>query len=132
MGITADTLNSLVSITQFNKGQAAKIFDRLKTERRLVVLKNNVPSAVILSPEEYVRLSQAEEDARLLQVAEAQPVWERQVDGAAGLDIAEGQEDSYTLGKKYFGKHSSGATDLSVTYKERIRKNLHEKYKGHL
>ena len=53
MAITADLLNSLVSVTQFNKGQASKIFDRLRTERQLVVLKNNAPSAVILSPEEY-------------------------------------------------------------------------------
>ena len=30
---TGNILKSLVSITQFNKGQAAKIFDRLKTER---------------------------------------------------------------------------------------------------
>ena len=58
MAITADVLNSLVSITQFNKGQASKIFDRLRTERQLVVLKNNAPSAVILSPEEYERLSE--------------------------------------------------------------------------
>lgn len=44
MAITADLLNSLVSVTQFNKGQASKIFDRLRTERQLVVLKNITPS----------------------------------------------------------------------------------------
>lgn len=66
MAITADVLNSLVSVTQFNKGQASKIFDRLRTERQLVVLKNNAPSAVILSPEEYERLADIEEDYRLL------------------------------------------------------------------
>jgi prevent-host-death family protein len=69
MPINADTLNSLVPITQFNKGQAAKIFDRLKTEGQLVVVKNNIPSAVILSLEEYVRMSKAEKDLRLLQSA---------------------------------------------------------------
>ncbi|MDR3242881.1 MAG: type II toxin-antitoxin system Phd/YefM family antitoxin [Clostridiales Family XIII bacterium] len=69
MPINADTLNSLVPITQFNKGQAAKIFDRLKTEGQLVVLKNNAPSAVILSLEEYVRMSKAEKDLHLLQSA---------------------------------------------------------------
>ena len=58
MAITADVLNSLISITQFNKGQASKIFDRLRTERQLIVLKNNTPSAVILSPEEYERLAE--------------------------------------------------------------------------
>lgn len=59
-------LNSLVSITQFNKGQATKIFDRLKKEKRLVVLKNNTPSAVILSPEEFERISEIEENYNLL------------------------------------------------------------------
>ena len=51
MSIAYNTLNSLVPITQFNKGQASKIFDRLTNEKQLIVLKNNVPAAVILSPD---------------------------------------------------------------------------------
>lgn len=66
MSIAYETLNSLVSITQFNKGQASRIFDRLNTEKQLIVLKNNIPSAVILSPDEYVRLSEIAEDYCLL------------------------------------------------------------------
>ena len=66
MAFTTEMLNSLIPITQFNKGQASRIFDRLRTERQLIVLKNNSPSAVILSPEEYARLSEIEEDYRLL------------------------------------------------------------------
>lgn len=66
MAITADLLQSLVPISQFNKGQAAKIFDRLRSERELIVLKNNQPSAIILSPEEYTRLTEIEEDYFLL------------------------------------------------------------------
>lgn len=66
MAITADLLQSLVPISQFNKGQAAKIFDRLHSERELIVLKNNQPSAIILSPEEYTRLTEIEEDYYLL------------------------------------------------------------------
>ena len=46
--------------------KAAQIFDRLRTEKELVVLKNNQPSAVILSPEEYTRLTEIEEDYMLL------------------------------------------------------------------
>lgn len=69
MAQTANILNSLVSITQFNRGQASRIFDRLRTERQLVVLKNNQPAAVILSPEEYTRLTEAEEDYQLLLLA---------------------------------------------------------------
>lgn len=66
MAISADLLQSMVSISQFNKGQAAKIFDRLHSERELIVLKNNQPSAIILSPEEYTRLTEIEEDYYLL------------------------------------------------------------------
>lgn len=66
MAIAADLLQSLVPISQFNKGQAAKIFDRLRSERELIVLKNNQPSAIILSPEEYARLTEIEEDYFLL------------------------------------------------------------------
>jgi PHD/YefM family antitoxin component YafN of YafNO toxin-antitoxin module len=66
MAIAAELLQNLVSISQFNKGQAAKIFDRLHTEKELIVLKNNQPSAIILSPEEYTRLTEIEEDYFLL------------------------------------------------------------------
>ena len=69
MANAANVLNSLVPITQFNRGQASRIFDRLRTERQLVVLKNNQPAAVILSPEEYTRLTEAEEDYQLLLLA---------------------------------------------------------------
>ena len=66
MSIAYETLNSFVSITQFNKGQASRIFDRLNTEKQLIVLKNNIPSAVIISPDEYIRLSEIAEDYYLL------------------------------------------------------------------
>lgn len=66
MAAAANLLQSLVPISQFNKGQAAKIFDRLHSEKELIVLKNNQPSAVILSPEEYSRLTEIEENYILL------------------------------------------------------------------
>ena len=66
MAIAADLLQRLVPISQFNKGQAAKIFDSLHSERELIVLKNNQPSAIILSPEEYTRLIEIEENYFLL------------------------------------------------------------------
>ncbi|NBH33862.1 type II toxin-antitoxin system Phd/YefM family antitoxin [Clostridiaceae bacterium] len=66
MAFTTDLLQSLVPITQFNRGQASRIFDRLHSERQLIVLKNNQPSAIILSPEEYARLAEIEEDYTLL------------------------------------------------------------------
>ena len=62
MAYTANILNNLVPITQFNRGQASRIFDRLHTENTLIVLKNNQPAAVILSPAEFSRLIEIEED----------------------------------------------------------------------
>ena len=45
--------NHIVSITQFNKGQASPLFLRASKGEPLLVVKNNTPLAVILSSEEY-------------------------------------------------------------------------------
>ena len=66
MAYTADILDSLVPITQFNRGQASRIFDRLHSESRLIVLKDNQPTPIILSPSEFQRLSEIEENYTLL------------------------------------------------------------------
>ena len=51
------------------------------------------------------------------------------------LDLYYEQEekeiDSYTLGEKYFGKYSSGESDLSTTYKERLREILIAKHNSY-
>ena len=65
-----ETLRSYVSISQFSKGQATQVFDRLKNEPQLVVLKNNVPAAILLSPDEFSRLAEIEENYRLLLLAQ--------------------------------------------------------------
>jgi len=70
MSVTAEILNSFVPISQFNRGQASKIFERVKTEKQIVVVKNNRPEAVIISLEEYLRLLEIEEDQILLAEAE--------------------------------------------------------------
>ena len=67
MAIATNILQCLVPISQFNKGQASKIFDRLRSEKELIVLKNNQPSAIILSPEEYTRLTEIEDYFLLLE-----------------------------------------------------------------
>ena len=69
MNGTAEFLQSLVPVSQFNRGQAAKIFDRRRTEKEIIVLKNNQPSAVIISPKEYTRLREIEEEYYLLMEA---------------------------------------------------------------
>lgn len=46
----------IVSITQFNKGKASQLFARANNGETLLVIKNNTPVAVVLSPEEYEML----------------------------------------------------------------------------
>ncbi len=48
------------------KVRQQRYLDLLHSEKELIVLKNNQPSAVILSPEEYTRLTEIEEDYFLL------------------------------------------------------------------
>lgn len=62
----ADVLDRLVPITSFNKGHASRIFERAKSAGPLFVLKNNAPEAVIMSTEDYARMSEAEENYALL------------------------------------------------------------------
>jgi prevent-host-death family protein len=87
MSPLADAIDRLVPITLFNKGQSSRIFERVKTERELIVLKNNAPAAVILSLDEYRRLKEADEDLYLLQLADErmQGDWESRAIPAAEI-----------------------------------------------
>lgn len=66
MSNVVNIVNNLVPVSLFNKGKAAQIFDRLKSQKELVVVKNNKAEAIILSCEEYSRLKEMEEDYVLL------------------------------------------------------------------
>lgn len=63
---TASILKSMVPVSRFNRGEAGKIFDELSHVKTKIVMKNNVPIAVLLSPEEYTRLIDETEDSLLL------------------------------------------------------------------
>lgn len=64
-----DALTSTVPISMFNKGLAGKIFDEVKKAGAKVVMKNNTPECVLLSPAEYTALIDAVNDAKLLALA---------------------------------------------------------------
>ena len=49
-------LENTIPISQFNRGLAGKIFEEVKRYGAKVVMKNNIPECVLLSPEEYIRL----------------------------------------------------------------------------
>ena len=62
-------LENTIPISQFNRGLAGKIFEEVKRYGAKVVMKNNIPECVLLSPEEYIRLLDEANDARLLATA---------------------------------------------------------------
>ena len=62
-------IKNTVPISQFNRGLAGKIFEDVNQSGAKVVMKNNVAECVLISPEEYVRLMDEVNDARLLAVA---------------------------------------------------------------
>lgn len=53
----SEFMKRLIPISDFSKGKTAKIFDDLKkTNHEYVILKNNQPTAVLLSVEEYEKI----------------------------------------------------------------------------
>lgn len=64
-------IKSTVPISNFNRGLAGKIFADVRTSGAKVVIKNNMPECVLLSPEEYIRIIDRLEEAELLKMATA-------------------------------------------------------------
>lgn len=63
-------MNSLVPISRFNKGEANKIFEEVRETGFKIVLKNNSPTCVLLTPEVYEQMLETIENYRLLVEAE--------------------------------------------------------------
>lgn len=62
-------IENTIPISQFNRGLAGKIFADVRQSGAKVVMKNNAPECVLLSPQEYVRIMDALNDAKLLAIA---------------------------------------------------------------
>ena len=69
MSSVMSVITNTVPITQFNRGLAGKIFEDVKRCGAKVVMKNNTAECVLISPDEYVRLMDELNDARLLAIA---------------------------------------------------------------
>lgn len=67
-------MNSMVPITRFNKGEANKIFDEVENSGMKIVVKNNKPACVLLSPEQYENLMEMLSDAVMYAEAEKRMV----------------------------------------------------------
>lgn len=62
-------IEKTIPISLFNKGMAGKIFSDVRSCGAKVVMKNNAPECVLLSPDEYIHIMDELNDARLLSVA---------------------------------------------------------------
>ncbi|MGN0734042.1 MAG: type II toxin-antitoxin system Phd/YefM family antitoxin [Emergencia sp.] len=69
MASKLSAITNTVPISQFNRGHAEKILDEVKQCGAKVVMKNNTAECVLLSPDEYVRLMDEINDARVLAIA---------------------------------------------------------------
>ena len=63
---TRNFLNSMISISRFNRGEAGKIFEEVATQGTKIVVKNNVPTCVLVEPEKYMEMLDALEDYALM------------------------------------------------------------------
>ena len=82
---TVNLLDSIIPISQFNKGQANKIFSEVKKFGTKIVVKNNVPECVLLSPQNYQRMMEEYEDAILS--AEAEKRLSKKVEYISNNDV---------------------------------------------
>ena len=69
MANVLSAIQDTIPISKFNKGMAGQIFDLVSKDGPKVVIKNNTPACVLLSPEDYVKLMDELEDAKLAVLA---------------------------------------------------------------
>lgn len=58
-------INHTIPISQFHKGMAAQIFSDVRKSGAKVVIKNNEPECVLMSPDEYMDFMDELADTRL-------------------------------------------------------------------
>lgn len=67
-------LTNTISITTFETGSAVEIFREVKNSGAKVVIHNNEPECVLLSPTEYLCLIEEVQKSRLLAESKESPV----------------------------------------------------------
>ena len=61
-----EIMRSMIPISRFNKGEAARIFDEVSESGMKIAVKNNKPSCVLLSLERYEKLLEEIDDLYLM------------------------------------------------------------------
>jgi len=59
---TGAIMDALVSISRFNRGEAKKIFNEVNEVGQKIVLRNNKPISILMSPSRYEEIMEALED----------------------------------------------------------------------
>ena len=117
MNFVREMMENVVPISSFNKGIAGKIFGEVKRSGIKVVMKNNVPECVLISPEDYIKLIDQVNDAKLLALAA-----ERMKDYSKEKVITSEEFD------EQFGFSPEDVKDFEEVYEiaaKRIEKNIH-------
>ena len=68
--VRGNILDALIPISRFNKGEANKIFDEVRLSGFKIVVKNNAPTCVLLTPEKFKEMTEIIDDHNLLALAE--------------------------------------------------------------
>ncbi|CAK7064199.1 MAG: hypothetical protein ENTB_02928 [Enterocloster aldenensis] len=63
-------MKAIIPITRFNKGEANRIFDEVESSGTKIVMKNNTPACVLMSPRQYEALMEMLADYITLEEAE--------------------------------------------------------------
>ena len=80
------TLDNLVSVSELSHGGVSKTLSRVGDNNPIVVMRNNKPAAIVISPDDYRRLTEAEEDFALYLEAEERMKKDDGMDDVFGKD----------------------------------------------
>ena len=62
-------LKNMIPFSEFNRGQAGKIFEEVKNDGAKIVVKNNKPECVLISVDDYMKMVDEINDNRALLMA---------------------------------------------------------------
>ena len=119
-------IKNTVSISQFHKGMASRIFSDVKNGNPRVVIKNNEAECVLLSPDEYIRLTDAADNSKKNISADRHPhpgvsYLTLSEKGAAGQDGSTDQAAALRTYTIIGGVNGTGKSSLSGVLKAQLR-----------
>jgi len=65
----SDIFKNVISITDFNRGKGSKIIDEVKHSGYKVIMKNNKPEAVLITPQQFEEMLMMKDEIIEMQLA---------------------------------------------------------------